>query len=50
MFFMMKYKNFTDIFLQKFKPKSHGVEATIFWVRKNYPSIKAPSSRQVFSE
>ena len=48
MFFMMKYKNFTDLFLQKFNPKSHGVEATIFWIRKNYPSIKVPSSRQVF--
>ena len=48
MFFMMKYKNFTDLFLKKFNPKSHGVEATIFWIRKNYPSIKVPSSRQVF--
>ncbi|WPL36744.1 helix-turn-helix domain-containing protein [Malacoplasma iowae] len=34
MFFMLKYKNFTDLFIQKFNPKSHGVEATIFWKKK----------------
>ncbi|WPL36596.1 helix-turn-helix domain-containing protein [Malacoplasma iowae] len=34
MFFMLKYKNFTDLFIQKFNPKSHGVEATIFWIKK----------------
>ncbi|WPL37934.1 IS30 family transposase [Malacoplasma iowae] len=48
MFFMLKYKNFTDLFIQKFNPKSHGVEATIFWIKKNYPLVKVPSARQVF--
>ncbi|WPL41208.1 hypothetical protein QX184_02060 [Malacoplasma iowae] len=45
---MLKYKNFTDLFIQKFNPKSHGVEATIFWIKKNYPLVKVPSARQVF--
>ena len=45
---MLKYKNFTDLFIQKFNPKSHGVEVTIFWIKKNYPLIKVPSARQVF--
>ncbi|WPL37909.1 IS30 family transposase [Malacoplasma iowae] len=46
MFFMLKY--FTDLFIQKFNPKSHGVEATIFWIKENYPLVKVPSARQVF--
>lgn len=48
MFFMIKYKNFTDLFIQKFNPKDHGVEATIFWIKRNYLSVKVPSVRQVF--
>ncbi|WPL35651.1 hypothetical protein QX180_04995 [Malacoplasma iowae] len=42
--FMLKYKNFTDLFIQKFNPKSHGVEATIFWIKENYPLVKVPSA------
>ena len=45
---MLKYKNFTDIFIQKFNPKSHGVLATIFWIKKNYPLVKFSSTKQVF--
>ena len=45
---MMKYKKFTDLFIQKFNPKSHGVEATIFLIKKNYPLSKVSSARQVF--
>lgn len=45
---MIKYKNFTDLFIQKFNPKDHGVEATIFWIKRNYLSVKVPSVRQVF--
>ncbi|WPL35748.1 hypothetical protein [Malacoplasma iowae] len=45
---MLKYKNFTDLFIQKFNPKSHGVEGTFFWIKKNYPLVKVPSDRQVF--
>ena len=48
LFSMLKYKNFTDLFIQKFNQKSHGVEATIFWIKKNYPLFKFPSTRQVF--
>ena len=48
LFSMLKYKNFTDFFIQKFNPKSHDVEATIFWIKKNYPLVKVPSFRQVF--
>ena len=45
---MLKYKNFTDLFIQKFKPKFHCVKATIFWINKNYPSVKVQCTRQVF--
>ena len=45
---MLKYKNFTDIFIQKFNPKYHDVEATIFLIKKNYPLVKVPRARQVF--
>ena len=45
---MLKYKNITDLFIQKFNPKSHGVEATIFWIKKNYQLVKVPYTRQVF--
>ena len=30
LFSMLKYKNFTDLFIQKFKLKSYEVETTIF--------------------
>ena len=45
---MLKYKNFTNLFIQKFNPKSHGVEATIFWIKKNYPLVKVSCTIQVF--
>ena len=48
LFSMLKYKNFTDLFIQKFNAKSHVVEATIFWIKKNYTLVKVPSTRQVF--
>ncbi|WPL36885.1 hypothetical protein QX179_00155 [Malacoplasma iowae] len=44
--FYVEVQNFTDLFIQKFNPKSHGVEATI--LKKNYPLVKVPSARQVF--
>ena len=47
---MLKYKNFTDLFIQKFKPKFHCVKATIFWINKNYPSVKVQCTRQVLDE
>ena len=48
LFSMLKYKNFTDLFIQKFNPKFHSVEATIFWIKKNYSLVKVLCGRQVF--
>ena len=45
---MLKYKNFTDLFIQKFNPKFPWCRTTIFWIKKNYPLVKVPSTRQVF--
>ena len=48
MFCMFNYKIFTELFLSKNNKISHGIEATIHWIKTNYPSIKVPSARQVF--
>ena len=48
LFSMFKYKNFTHIFIQKFNPKSHVVDASFFWIKKNYALVKFTSTRQVF--
>ncbi|MDE5841915.1 MAG: IS30 family transposase [Malacoplasma sp.] len=48
-FCMLKYKSFTDLFLEKFNKRSFGVEATCNYIKKNYPCVKVPSARQVFN-
>lgn len=48
LFCMWKYKSFTELFIKKFNKKCHGVEATIHWIKINYPLVKVPSVRQVF--
>lgn len=48
LFCMLKYKSFIELFYEKFNKKCHGIEATIHWIKKNYPLVQAPSSRQVF--
>ncbi|WP_412031904.1 IS30 family transposase [Malacoplasma muris] len=48
-FYLDRYKSFTDLFLDKFRKIDHGVEATCHYIKKNYPCVKTPSSRQVFN-
>ncbi len=47
LFSMLKYKNFTDIFIQKFT-QNPWRRSYNFWINKNYPLVKVPSARQVF--
>ena len=48
-FCMLKYKSFTELFLEKFNKRSYGVEATCVYIKRNYPCVKVPSVRQVFN-
>ncbi|VEU76317.1 IS30 family transposase [Mycoplasmopsis columboralis] len=44
-----KYKEFTNLFIEKFDKKTWGVEVSYLAVTNNHPEIKSPSLRTVFN-
>lgn len=48
LFSMLKYKSFSELFIEKFNKKNHGVEATLYLIKKEYKLVKVPSLRQIY--
>lgn len=46
--FSKRYKEFEKLFLQYFDKRSCGVYPTWIYIKKNFPNVKTPSTRQVF--
>lgn len=48
-FYLMKYEEFSKLFIKYYDKRCHGIEATCNKIKKLYPDIKQPSCRQVFN-